>query len=235
MIFLGIVLTGFMLATGVTPSVVSYDMLEKLGVVCVVLQISEFYRQRFYLDWRNEWGFHWRVAFLQYAKWPWFLLALFDVLCGEQKPYVLTAKVKAQMRTRVLLLPNMAVILFLCAAWVVGQRLGNAVHPLVYIFAAGFVIASVILIWTELWDFPAPYNKELIMTRAPAHVREESGFLLSEKRGSLQAEVQKDVVYATTGPSLTPVSASKNNGPDTLDHPTRQEFMRNEGREDEEI
>jgi hypothetical protein len=66
---------------------------------------------------------------------------LFDVLCGKQRPYVLTAKVKAQQRNRLLLLPNMAVILFFCAAWVVGQRLGYAVHPLVYILAAGFVIA----------------------------------------------------------------------------------------------
>ena len=68
MIFFGLLLISFMLATGSTPSLVSYPTMQKLAVLCLVLQLCEFYRQRFYLDPRNEWGFHWRVALLQYAK-----------------------------------------------------------------------------------------------------------------------------------------------------------------------
>ena len=159
--FLVLILTGFMLATGIAPSLVSYWTIQKVGVLCLVLQLCEFYRQRFYLDPKEEWGFHWRVALLQYAKWPWFLLALLDVLFGRRMPYALTSKVRSNSINHWLLLPNLLIVTFLCGAWVVGQRLGVTVHPLVYAIAMVFVVASVILIWTEFWDFPPPYQEEL--------------------------------------------------------------------------
>jgi len=58
MIVLTIFLTSFMLATGRVPALLSYLTLQKLGALMLVLQIREFYRQRFYLDPRHEWGFH---------------------------------------------------------------------------------------------------------------------------------------------------------------------------------
>jgi len=164
LIFLGLILTSFMLATGSTPGVVSYPTIQMITVVWLVLQVCEFYRQRFYLDPRNEWGFHWRVALLQYAKWPWFLLALFDVLFSRRLSYALTPKVKGKSRDHLLLLPNLLVVILLCSAWLVGQSLGSAVHPVVYTCALLFVIASMILIWTDFWDFPAPFQKPLQMT-----------------------------------------------------------------------
>ena len=118
MIFFGLFLISFMLATGSTPSLVSYPTIQKLAVLCLVLQLCEFYRQRFYLDPRNEWGFHWRVALLQYAKWPWFLLALLDVLLGRRVSYILTPKVKSKTRNHLLLMPNLLVTIFAL------QRLG---------------------------------------------------------------------------------------------------------------
>ena len=161
MIFFGLFLVSFLLVTGRTPAVVSSLTIQRLGILWVVLQLCEFYRQRFYLDRRNEWGFHWRVAVLQYAKWPWFLLALLDVLVDRRVSYVLTPKVKPKSRNRLLLLPNLLIIDLLCTAWVVGQSLGSAVQPVVSICAVLLVIASIILIWTEYWDFPTPYPKEL--------------------------------------------------------------------------
>ena len=137
MIFFGLLLISFMLATGSAPSVVSYPTIRKLAVLCLVLQLCEFYRQRFYLDPRNEWGFHWRVALLQYAKWPWFLLALADVLLDRRVAYILTPKVKSKTQNHLLLMPNLLVAILLCSAWVVGQSLGVTVHPLIYIFADG--------------------------------------------------------------------------------------------------
>ena len=159
MIFFVLFLIGLMLATGRTPAVVSYLTIQKLGILCAVLQLCEFYRQRFYLDPRNEWGFHWRVAFLQYAKWPWFLLALLDVLLGRRVSYILTPKVKSKTRNHLLLMPNLVIIILLCSAWVVGQSLGVTVHPLIYMFAAVFVVASIILIWTQLLGFSTALPK----------------------------------------------------------------------------
>ncbi len=165
-IFLIILLTGFMLATGRVPAVVSYVTVQRLAILCAVLQLCEFYRQRFYLDWRNEWGFHWRVALLHYAKWPWFLLAFFDVLFKKPKPYVLTPKIKSSSRSHLLVVPNLLVIVLLCLAWVVGQSDGHAIHPIVGISAATLMGVSAFLIWTEFWDFPPPYQKELQRSRS---------------------------------------------------------------------
>ena len=174
LIFLALGLTSFMLATGNTPNIVSYPTIEKLGIVWLVMLGCEFYRQRFYLDSANEKGVHWRVALLQYAKWPWLILALLDVLLGRRVAYVLTSKVQSKPTKHFLLLPNLLIIVLLCGAWVVGQRLGASVQPLVYAVSTIFVIASIVLIWTEFREFPAPYDKALIgnaveIWPAPAH------------------------------------------------------------------
>jgi cellulose synthase (UDP-forming) len=161
LVLLALVLASFMLATGSTPNIVSYMTIQKLGILWLALQGCEFYRQRFYLDPVNEKGVHWRTALLQYGKWPWFILALLDVLLGRQIPYVLTGKAQSEPTRHFLLPPNLLIILSLCGAWFVGHSLGVTVPPLVYLFAAGFVVASIVLIWTELRDFPAPYSKEL--------------------------------------------------------------------------
>ena len=121
-IFLVVILTGFMLATGSTPNVISYLTIEKLACLVLVLQVCELYRQSFYLDVKNEWGLHWRAGLLQYAKWPWFLLALFEVLCGKEKPYVVTNKVKSESKNRLLLRSNLFTIVFLCSTWGIGQE-----------------------------------------------------------------------------------------------------------------
>jgi len=193
-VFLGLILTGFTLLTGNAPNVVSYLTLQKLLIMGAVLQLCEFYRQRFYLDRQNEFGVHWSVALLQYAKWPWFLLALLDVLSGKQKPYVLTPKVKTPQRNRLLLLPNMLVVILLCFTGVVGQILGANVHPLVYMFAAMFVVASIVLIWTDLRDFPAPYIQGLKMnaTLDPTSdsVSDESSSVFPERQHSLRDKFQ---------------------------------------------
>jgi cellulose synthase/poly-beta-1,6-N-acetylglucosamine synthase-like glycosyltransferase len=175
-ILAALVLTGISLASGITPAVLSWATVEKLAVLYVVLQAAEFYRQRFYLDPRDEWGFHWRVGLLQYAKWPWFMMALLDVLAGRRMPYVITNKIKADSPPRMLLTPNLMIITFLLGAWLVGWSLGSAAHPLVYIVAATFIIGSLILIWTEFWGFPAPYSKELangIFAQTPSAATEE--------------------------------------------------------------
>ena len=78
-----------MLATGNFPLVFSTEIIPKLFILCAALQISEFYRQRFYLDRRHEWGLHWRVVLLHFAKWPYFLLALYDVVLGRKLAYVI--------------------------------------------------------------------------------------------------------------------------------------------------
>jgi len=166
LLVLSVTITGFMLATGSTPNVISYLTVHKLAGLVIVLQLCEVYRQRFYLDTKNEWGLHWRAALLQYAKWPWIGLALLDVLSSKEKPYIVTAKVKSGSKKHLLLLPNLIVVIFLSSAWIIGYGLELDVHPFVYICAAMFMIASIILIWTDVWEYPAPYIKELKINAA---------------------------------------------------------------------
>ena len=160
LVLLSILLIGFMLATRRVPAVVSFLTVQKLGFLFAVLQICEFYRQRFYLKPRDEWGFHWRVAFLQYAKWPWFLLAFAEVLLNKQKPYELTVKVKSQSRKPLLLWPNLIVIVALTGAFLADEGLEFSGHPLVMIVAAALFLLSGALIWTEFWEFPTPYDQQ---------------------------------------------------------------------------
>src|SRR5262249_21304293 len=94
---------------------------------------------------------------------------LLDVLWGKPKPYMPTPKVKIQQPNRVLLLPNVAIIVFLCTASLVGRALGSTAHPLIYILAATLVVASIILIWTDLREFPAPYTRSYKRKRLPVY------------------------------------------------------------------
>ena len=161
-IALSFFLLAYMLATGRTPAIVSYGTLQKIVILCGALQLCEFYRQRFYLDPGNEWGFHWRVALLQYAKWPWFLQAFLDVLLNRQKPYVLTRKIRSNSRERPLLRSNLIVMVFLLGSWSIGLTLNHDVHPIVYGCTTVILVASVALIWTDFWRFPPPYSKEIM-------------------------------------------------------------------------
>jgi cellulose synthase/poly-beta-1,6-N-acetylglucosamine synthase-like glycosyltransferase len=160
-IFAGLILVAFILSTGLTPKVLSLASVQEFAILCAALQLCEFYRQRFYLDWRNEWGLHWRAGLLHFAKWPYFLLALYDVLSGRRVPYVLTRKVKARSRQYMLFWPHMLVVILVCAAWIIGMVSGHIITPFLHICAAVVVIGSLALILTEHLNFPDPYDKNL--------------------------------------------------------------------------
>ena len=63
-------LLAYMLVTGAIPTAVNSLTLSDISLLFTLLMLYDFYRQRFFLDWRNEWGWHWRAGFLQSAKWP---------------------------------------------------------------------------------------------------------------------------------------------------------------------
>jgi hypothetical protein len=123
-----------------------------------MLQVCEFYRQRFYLDPRSEWGLHWRAALLHLAKWPHHLCALYDVVSGQQKAYALTPKVQAKDRGSSLFCPHLIVILSVCAALIIRVASGSAIHPTLGVLAIVVATVCLVLIWTERSNFPPPYS-----------------------------------------------------------------------------
>jgi cellulose synthase (UDP-forming) len=160
-IFTSFLLVAFMLATGIAPKVVSLSTLPSLAVLLVAMQVCEFYRQRFYLDPRREWGLHWRAELLTFAKWPYVLLAFFDVISGRRLPYALTRKVKDKSINNMLFWPHLFIAAFVCIAWLIGLASGHFINPLLHISAAIIVSISIALILTEHLSFPDPYDKKL--------------------------------------------------------------------------
>jgi cellulose synthase (UDP-forming) len=160
--FAGIMLLAYLLITGDAPRAVAYDTLPPLALLCATLQGCAFYRQKFYLDPRKEWGIHWRAGLLRYAKWPVFIRALWDVAVGRRVPYALTRKVKAESRSRLLLVPHALVVATLCAACATGLLLGRDVPSLLYWVAAAVAATSLSLILTDRLRFPAPYDERLL-------------------------------------------------------------------------
>jgi cellulose synthase (UDP-forming) len=160
--FIGILLLVYMLVSGDVPGVIRYDILPRLGFLCAALQLCAFYRQRFYLDPRREWGLHWRAILLRYAKWPVFILALWEVVSSRRVDYALTRKVKAESRSRKLLIPHGIVIISVSVALVIGLLLGRQVPMPVYLIAAMVLTTSFFLILTDQLKFPEPFEKRLL-------------------------------------------------------------------------
>ncbi len=156
--FIGILLLTYMLAIGSVPQVISMAIVPKIALLFAVLQAGAFYRQKFYLDPTKEWGIHWRAYLLRYAKWPIFLLAIWNVASGRRLPYALTRKVKTKSNARLLIIPHSAVIFLISAACVTSHIYGHTIPSLLYWLAGITALMSLALILTTRLQFPPPFD-----------------------------------------------------------------------------
>jgi cellulose synthase (UDP-forming) len=147
-----------MLSTRGEPTIIRELSLAKAGWLFAVLQLCAFYRQRFFLDWRRECGFSWRAGLLEYAKWPYFLLAALEVVMNRRTSYVLTPKVSRNSGQKMVLWPHFFVAALVGACWVVGTGQGN-LPAVLHLWAGAIVLISLGLLWTERLGFPPPYEK----------------------------------------------------------------------------
>jgi len=158
---LQIALLAYMLSTGITPVVFSISIIPRLILVGIMLLLCEFYRQRFFLDPQREVGIHWRSQVLAYAKWPIFLLAIYDVLTRHRGTYAITRKTRAPSKHYILFVPHILVVALIVTAWGIGMLLRHSTNPLLYIGSAIIVLSSLGVMLTGLWRFPDPYNRDL--------------------------------------------------------------------------
>lgn len=156
--FFSLLLLAYLLAIGSAPAALRASIVPGFALLVGTLQMCAFYRQKFYLDPRNEWGIHWRAQLLRYAKWPVFLLGFWDVVFDRQVPYALTGKAKAKASSHLLTIPHTAVIILICAACITGRILKHEVSLLLYCLAAITVLTSLLLILTSRINFPPPYE-----------------------------------------------------------------------------
>jgi Glycosyltransferase like family 2 len=159
---INVLLIAYILATGLAPRVFNYRTLIDLGFLFMPAVLCDFYRQRFYLCRRDEWGWHWRAGVLQLAKLPYLLLAVFQVLLNRRCPYVVTTKIKRESRPHVLLWPHLLTAALIGTAWIAGLMSGHSLHPVLHLLALTLVIRSLVLIATEHLSFPEPYDPSLL-------------------------------------------------------------------------
>jgi cellulose synthase (UDP-forming) len=150
----------FLLATGQTLGRFSADLIARILALLAVLWLQEVYRQRFYLDWRTETGIHWRAALLEFAKWPWFLMALLDVLAGRRHEYTVTRKTAGAGTYWPFVVWNASLATVLVIAWRIGLRHGRA-GPLVVATGAVIAAISIVLVVNALRTPPPPYAARL--------------------------------------------------------------------------
>lgn len=142
-------LVAFMLVSGNIPVVATTEALVSGGFMVVMLRIWERYRQRFYLNKKLEQGIHWRAGLLQFAKWPYQLAAVADVLVNRQFPFITTPKTVDPCRASFVLWPHLITLGVLSAAWGLGLVLHGTLPFTAQLCAMGLVVFTVGLMATE--------------------------------------------------------------------------------------
>lgn len=165
----------YMLATGFASQAVNHFVSLKFLLLISILILCDFYRQRFYLDRKNEWGLPWRAGLLQLAKYPYLLLALYQVVLNRRFPYVLTNKVKKRSKTYKPFLPHLLVAALICVAWIIGVLTSQNLPPLLHVVAAMAVVGPLLLTATGYMTFPSPYNPALSSLTGKSYKKRAAG------------------------------------------------------------
>lgn len=163
-----IVLLMILLTTDVSASFISRDTIYKFFVVFLIVLLSDLYRQRFFLDPRKEWGFHLQAGFLRLAKWPYLLLGLIDAMTGRKSPYTVTLKVRSKSKYKFVMWPHFLVAALLGLAWLMGQHLGHSINPYAHQATAIIIVVSLILVWSETWPYPDPFDPAILRKQLKA-------------------------------------------------------------------
>ncbi len=159
-LFVGVIaLLLYLLATAQTMAVLDPALIAPVATLAVLLAVQESFRQRFYLG-REERGLHWRSALLEFAKWPWFTVALLDVVATRAIPYTITRKTPyARPFVRVVEL-NAGLAGSIILAWLIGQTHGTP-GPASMVVGSVFVVLSLVVIATVFVPPPPPFQPGL--------------------------------------------------------------------------
>jgi cellulose synthase (UDP-forming) len=155
----GVAVLCAMLATGSAPAAFSTRALPRFGLLFLAVLACEAYRQRFFLH-PQERGLHLRGALVRFAKWPWVLAAIRDVLSPRRGPYTITPKVAGAHGPSVWR-PHVAVASLVAGAWAVGMLRGGIHNPVLHLSAALVVALSLLVASTARARFAAPYERGL--------------------------------------------------------------------------
>ena len=167
----------FVVASNERPTFLNGEALLGLLGLSFVLIAADSFRQDYFLDPARERGMHWRALLLQFAKWPFYVLALYEALRGRRAAYDVTPKTEAPRRRGAIALPHMVLALVLVMAIAAGASQYGRLGPSVASIAGLFLGLSLGLAWSELLAFPPPFDAELYVRR-----RAELASLIASRR-----------------------------------------------------
>ena len=139
-----------MLWKGEMPAVLNAETMTTGGLLLIILSLCERFRQQFYLDWKREKGVHWRAGLLQFAKWPYLVMAFFDVAFARRFPYVTTSKMSGTPRASLALWPHIFTLIIIGLAWGIGLSIHETV-PVEVQFCAGIVVIATLALLATEW------------------------------------------------------------------------------------
>lgn len=150
MLPIAMTLVALMLVRGETLDVVTAETMVSGVFTIIMLHIWERYRQRFYLNGKLEQGFHWRARLLQFAKWPYQLAAVADVLLNRQFPYVTTPKTAVPWLPSFVLWPHWTILGVMGLAWGIGLAIHGTI-PVTVQFCAGVIMVVTLGLMATEW------------------------------------------------------------------------------------
>lgn len=154
-----LLLIAVMLVGGEMPKFLNSETVLTGGLLLLIYQLCEWYRQRFYLDPKREQGLHWRAVLLQFAKWPYLIMAFFDVVFSRRFPYVVTSKIPGTTPVSFALWPHVLSLIMIGLAWGIGLSTHETVPIEAQFYAGTVMIITLALMATEWFDAPRSHSK----------------------------------------------------------------------------
>lgn len=155
----------FMLAASFVPASDGSVFLRNTFAIWATIMLCDFYRQRFFVDFKKEVGVHWRSMFVAFVKWPYFVLALRDTIRGNYGTYTVTPKVRSSSRPRAFAATQAIVAATVALAWVANLLTGPSSFLPIHLAAAFALGTAVLASVTALWHFPPGYDRRELPDR----------------------------------------------------------------------
>ena len=152
----GFAMLALLMLVDLSPHFIAPRPVAAVVGLLIAIGCIDTFRQRYYLDPRER-GLHWRAVVMQLAKWPVFVLAVWEAVHGRRPPYAITRKAGPPNRRWVLAKTQIPLAGFIGFAWIVGRVRNGALHPTLTAAAALTVITALVLAWTETWPRPSAY------------------------------------------------------------------------------
>ena len=158
----GYLLLSWLLVMGECPSFLWSELLVWLLPFSVGYLLLDFWRQKFFLLPRQEWGTHWRAALLRVAKWPYLALGAWQAVRGTQKAYSVTPKARVS-KSSTMLWPHLAIALVIALVGIYRYLLTLEAHSEGVLFWLGgaLFLETAVGLSEFFHKFPEPYDGSL--------------------------------------------------------------------------